>query len=186
MYCSQIGIRPPRLTEMPNLEILNLCSNEICSLHDLFDGMAIDAVNTKLRVLDLPKNFLRSLKANVFSRLTGLVRLNLYDNVFKEVESGAFSGLVNLQELSLSTSSTLDLAVLGDEPDLANLRYLSLNKCTFERSDLLISSVGEEKLFAHCRNRVMVEVDTGFSKRDISLLGNLLKSRICLTFIDRG
>jgi hypothetical protein len=42
----------PRLVELNNLEILNMRFFENKSVDELFDGMASDAVNTKLRVLN--------------------------------------------------------------------------------------------------------------------------------------
>jgi Leucine-rich repeat (LRR) protein len=45
--------RCPSLSELASLERLNLESNKIKSVDELFDGMGRDVMNTKLRVLDL-------------------------------------------------------------------------------------------------------------------------------------
>jgi hypothetical protein len=154
----------PRLIELANLEILCLKSIGIYSLSELFSGMAIDAVNTKLQVLDLSCNNLTRLMANEFSRLVGLARLDLQRNKFESLENGAFSGLVNLQDVSLSASYTpgirknpLDLAVFGDELSLPNLRYLNFNN--FDLNTGFCSSVKREQLFVHCRHRVLFQAE---------------------------
>jgi hypothetical protein len=146
----------PRLIELPNVEILYLNFHQINVLDELFAGMASEAENTKLRVLDLCVNNLTSLKANKFSRLAGLVRLDLRVNEIEVLEKGAFSGLLNLQELSFifSKMRSLDLAVFGDEPDLVNLSFLNLKKFREKSSHSIISSVDTGILFAHCRHRV--------------------------------
>jgi hypothetical protein len=151
----------PRLVELPNLEILNLSSNRINTVDDLFVGMASDEMNTKLCVLDFVRiKMPTSLKAHAFSRLVGLKLLDISFNDFKVIEHGAFSGLVNLQELhfcpSDRTIKSLDLAVFGNEPDLANLRLLNL----YGWFDSIVSSVDPSKLFAYCRHRVVVQADS--------------------------
>jgi hypothetical protein len=171
------------------VEILYLQASQLTTLDELFARMARDAVNTTLRVLDLSNNNLTSLKANVFSRLIGLVRLDLRRNDFEIVEEGAFSGLINLQELSFSSCGSkfyepLDLAVFGNEPDLANLRFLNLYDFGSMRSDLAVSSVDPGKLFAHCRHQVVVQACRYLSP-DSSLLDDLARSgRVKFVFID--
>jgi hypothetical protein len=155
----------PRLVELPNVEILKLSSNRINTVDDLFAGMASDKMNTKLRVLDFNGTKLStSLKAHAFSRLVGLTLLDLSFNEFQVVEQGAFSGLVNLQKLhfcpSDRTMKSLDLAVFGNEPDLANLRLLNLYGWRDHRFDSIVSSVDPSKLFAHYRHRVVVQADS--------------------------
>jgi hypothetical protein len=158
-----VGGACPRLIELPNVEILDLNSDEINSLDQLFDGMTIDAVNTKLRVLSFINNKMTSLKAKAFSRLVGLRRLTVHYNKFEAVEIGAFSGLVNLQELQFCSYDrlikSLDLAVIGNEPDLANLRFLDLFDLREITLDSIFSSVDPSKLFAHCKHRVLVQAD---------------------------
>jgi Leucine-rich repeat (LRR) protein len=163
--CDQEPLVCPRLIELSNLEILNLHSNGIPTvIKQLFDGMASDAVNTTLRSLDLGDNYSKLLKANEFSRLVALEYLHL---AFKVVENGAFSGLVNLKELNISSITNeynqLDLAVFGNEPDLANLRFLDLIYNYSKLSDLIVSSVDPAKLFAHCKHRVLVQYRQGGS-----------------------
>jgi hypothetical protein len=70
----------PRLIELTNLEILCLRSNGISSVDELFAGMTNDAVNTKLRVIDLTYNplWLIMPEFKQFSRLVSLARLD-YD-----------------------------------------------------------------------------------------------------------
>jgi Leucine-rich repeat (LRR) protein len=130
--------------------------------------MTRNEVNTELRVLELDSNKLTSLKANAFSRLVGLIRLNLNLNRFELVENGAFSGLVNLQELNCSFNDQamkpLDLAVFGNEPDLANLRFINLNDSSDRRFDPIVSSVDPSKLFSHCRRRVVVKAHSTLSR----------------------
>jgi hypothetical protein len=159
-----VGGACPRLIELPNVEILDLNNNKIKSLDQLFDGMALEEVNTKLRVLNLADNKLTSLKAKAFSRLVGLMRLDLHNNKFDVVEKGAFRGLVNLQELHFCSPDQLmrsvDLAVFGNEPDLANLRFVNLYDLKDENFDSFVSSVGLSKFFAHCRHRVVVQADS--------------------------
>jgi Leucine-rich repeat (LRR) protein len=143
------------------VEILDLARGSIKFVDQLFAGMTSNAVNTKLRVLDLSSNKLTSLKANAFSRLVGLARLDLRANEIELLENGAFSGLVNLQELNFSfhdrAMKPLDLAVFGDEPDLANLRFINLSDSNDKRVDSIVSSVDPSKLFAHYRHRVVVQ-----------------------------
>jgi Leucine-rich repeat (LRR) protein len=156
----------PSLADFSNVENLCLRMNEIKSVSNLFTGMASKAVNTKLRQLDLSYNRLTSLKANELSRLVGLTRLNLHENTLVAIEKGAFSGLVNLQELVLSYSdkgAPLDLAVFGDEPDLVNLRYLRLKKDFGSKNTYsIMSSVDSSQLFAQCRHQVVFQADQLF------------------------
>jgi Leucine-rich repeat (LRR) protein len=95
----------PRLLELTKVEFLKLSFNTMQTVDELFAGMASDAVNTKLRVLDLSNNMLTSLKANEFSRLVALTRLDLLNNFFdfEEVDESAFGGLLNLRELTFSS-----------------------------------------------------------------------------------
>jgi Leucine-rich repeat (LRR) protein len=186
----------PRLVDLPNLEILILSGNQIESTDDLFAGMKTYAVNTKLRVLDLSKNWLTSLKANEFSRLVGLVSLNLqwnrfdiYSTNFPKVEIGAFSGLVNLQELSFSfhgiSLKSLDLAAFGNEPDLANLRYLYLDNLNSIGENSIVSSVDPSKLFAHCRHRLDIRASKFFFDKFLyQLVQNSRISLFIFNYVD--
>jgi hypothetical protein len=169
------GACPP-LIELVNVEFLKLSSNFVKSVDGLFAGMASDAVNTKLRVLDLSNNKLTSLKANAFSCLGALTRLDLHQNFIRVVEEGAFSGLLNLRELTFSRRdslyNSLDLAVFGNEPDLANLRFLDLSD--YYSSHSIDSSVELCKLFAHCRHPVVVQaIEHYYSDGNFHFLNNV-------------
>jgi hypothetical protein len=87
----------------------------------------------------------------------------LNDNKFEVVENGAFGGLVNLKEIRLSSCwnrfKSLDLAVFGNETDLANLRFLDL----YNNYSKIVSSVDQAKLFAYCKHRVFVQYRQGGS-----------------------
>jgi hypothetical protein len=147
--------------------------------------MTQDAVNTKLRVLDLSRNILYELEASKFSRLVGLARLDLQEN-FALLEMGAFRGLVNLQDVNLSGLNgqieLFDLGVLGNELSLANLRFINLSNVNLKIDNL--SSAKRDKLFAHCRHRIVVQAKK--SSRTNELLEFLeKKSRILLILLKR-
>jgi hypothetical protein len=110
-------------------------------------------------------------------------------NKWEVIENGAFRGLVNLQELHFfsreQTMKSFDLAVLGNEPDLANLRFLNLYDFGKKTFDSIVSSVDLSKLFAHCRHRVVVQADRNILQASgaSQLFNGLLQSgRISLCF----
>jgi hypothetical protein len=115
---------------MPYLEVLKLHFFEVETLDGLLacqEG-TLPEINTRLRVLNLSKNKVKSLQPNMFALLASLEVLNLSGNVIESVPSGAFSGLVNLQQLYLDKNmiNSIDVSVFN-EPDLTNLRLVDLD-----------------------------------------------------------
>ena len=92
-----------KLNGFLNLKILNLHKNQIVSLKDhLFENMP------SLEVLDLSHNRLNSLKRNAFSGLTSLKQLLLSNNPFKSFDPDTFKPVAGLQRLDLISNSDVD------------------------------------------------------------------------------
>lgn len=83
---------------LANLESLTIFKCKI----EVIDESRFDSL-INLKTLELVKDQISSIKKNAFSKLTKLVRLNLFNNVFgnKNFEP-IFDGLVNLKELILT------------------------------------------------------------------------------------
>jgi hypothetical protein len=163
---------------MPYLEVLKMTCTKVESLDGLLachEG-AMPEVNTRLRVLNLSKNKVKSLQPNIFAHLASLEVLNLSDNLIESVPSGAFSGLVNLQQLYLDGNniSSIDLSVLN-EPDLTNLRLVDLDSTSLARVEV-DKAVDRKKLFSHFWNKVCVGVDFSVLKIGSDLLRELVRS----------
>jgi Leucine-rich repeat (LRR) protein len=168
----------PPLHEMPNLEVLRMHFFEVESLDGLLACQEGDTpeLNTRLRVLNLSKNKVKSLQPNMFARLASLEVLNLSENVIESVPSGAFSGLANLQQLFLDGNkiNSIDLG-LFNEPNLTNLRLVDLNLKSLTRVKV-DKSVDRQKLFTHFWNKVCVSLDITLLKFGATLLNELIKS----------
>jgi Leucine-rich repeat (LRR) protein len=179
------------LVELPNLETLKQTCNNIESLDELFNGLASDELNSKLRVLDLSGNKLKSLKRNELARLASLTSLRLNNNLVEEIQCGAFAGLCNLKGLYLRSCQieTTDLGFIN-EPDLANLMFLDLI-CGKKRENGILKSIvapassDAEKLFGHFRTRVCVAVNSWDSQPQttrVKVAEDLLENRHLIFF----
>ncbi|XP_043093170.1 toll-like receptor 13 [Puntigrus tetrazona] len=77
--------------------------------------------------LDISNNIIQKIIKEKFSRLYNLKCLNAQHNKIKEVEDGAFSGSVALQELNLANNKLRDISE-GTFQNLRNLTVLHLNE----------------------------------------------------------
>jgi Leucine-rich repeat (LRR) protein len=174
---SQLKDFPP-LNKMPNLEVLKLHFFEVESLDGLLSCQkeTLPELNTRLRVLNLSKNKVKSLQPNMFAHLASLEVLDLSNYVIKSVPSGTFSGLVNLQHLFLDGNkiSSIDLDVFN-EPDLTNLRLVDLNSVSLRRVEVN-RAIDREKLFTHFWKKVCVGVDFFHLELGYTLLAEIAKS----------
>ncbi|XP_043685451.1 adhesion G protein-coupled receptor A3 isoform X2 [Vespula pensylvanica] len=86
----------------------------------------IDEVSVELVQLDLCKNEIFSIEANIFKNLTNLKRLDLSKNKISSIDEESFNGLENLERLDLSKNqiSTIDTYAFKR---LSNLRRLKLS-----------------------------------------------------------
>ncbi|XP_014603213.1 PREDICTED: adhesion G protein-coupled receptor A3 isoform X1 [Polistes canadensis] len=86
----------------------------------------IDEVSVELVQLDLCKNEILSIEANIFKNLTNLKRLDLSENKISSIDEDCFNGLENLEKLDLSKNqiSTIDTYAFKQ---LSNLRRLDLS-----------------------------------------------------------
>ncbi|XP_026827349.1 adhesion G protein-coupled receptor A3 isoform X2 [Ooceraea biroi] len=94
-------------------------------LQDIKD-VDINAVSVEIIQLDLSKNIIHTIQANVFMNLTNLRRLDLSENKISSVGENCFNGLENLERLDLSQNqiSTIDSYAFKK---LSNLKRLKLN-----------------------------------------------------------
>ncbi len=114
----------PRIGELKNLQALDLDRNQIKSVEGVFSEPGL-AVNTKLIMLNLKSNRLKSLPANSFSSLVALRALDLAKNDLEQVSDEALGGLVNLRELDLSFTKLTVISKNFTAP-LARLERLHL------------------------------------------------------------
>ncbi len=133
----------PPIQRLENLEHLILYDNEILSIDDVFTKSKMTP-NSKLLMLDLEYNGLKSLLANCFSGLGALRSLNLARNDLTRVSDQAFAGLFNLRELDLYNT---DFKMISSSvfSDLRSLRIMNL-------AFVEIESI-EEGAFAHFSER---------------------------------
>jgi Leucine-rich repeat (LRR) protein len=169
----------PPLNEMPYLEVLKLhFFEEVETLNGLLacqEG-ALPEINTRLRVLNLSKNRLKSLQPNMFAHLASLEVLDLSLNEIETVPSGAFCGLANLQQLYIDGNmiNSIDMSVFN-EPDLTNLRLVDLNSTSLAQVEV-DKAVDRKKLFTHFWNTVCVGVDLSVLTAGADLLRELIES----------
>ncbi|XP_050594181.1 adhesion G protein-coupled receptor A3 isoform X2 [Bombus affinis] len=99
------------------------CSNELQNIRDI----NLDSVSVELVQLDLSKNDIYAIEANIFKNLTNLKRLNLSQNDITFIGENSFDGLGNLERLDLSKNqiSTIDAHTFSKLP---NLKRLKLNE----------------------------------------------------------
>jgi Leucine-rich repeat (LRR) protein len=170
----------PSLSELASLEKLNLRSNKIKSVDELFDGMERDAMNTKLRVLDLSENEIASLSADVFSRLASLTCLDLRDNSITAVPNGAFNGLLNLKSLDLANDGIKSIDFSIFDSDLANLIILNLpwDLKAFEVNGGSLAT----KSFKHFRNQLIVDLSSYRLEVGGSILDDLKESGVIYSY----
>ncbi|XP_033304813.1 adhesion G protein-coupled receptor A3 isoform X2 [Bombus bifarius] len=103
------------------------CSNELQNIRDI----NLDSVSVELVQLDLSKNDIYAIEANIFKNLTNLKRLNLSQNDITFIGENSFDGLGNLERLDLSKNqiSTIDAHTFSKLPNLKRLK-LNENKLT--------------------------------------------------------
>jgi hypothetical protein len=153
------------LSELTNLETLDLSFNQITSVSMLTASLPRQFMNTTLKVLGLGCNQLCSLDAHAFDQLSALTILDLTRNDIKTIERGAFSGLRNLQELLLNQnklSEPFDLSLVFD-PELVNLRAVDLATTYGRRQELFqeVTFKGDlKKIFASFKHTVSLFLDS--------------------------
>lgn len=105
--CSRIyfSVIPPVSNWPDNITHMDLSSNKI-------EALDSELAHSKLRVLDLSHNKIRSAVQYAFGGLKSLKYLNLGNNDIKEFEEDGFYGLDQLQSLNLSSNG---LHVLPDK-----------------------------------------------------------------------
>ncbi|XP_037052372.1 toll-like receptor 6 [Bradysia coprophila] len=92
-----------------NLAHLDLSKNEIQNLDaDVFESL------TRLVLLDLSNNLIHNFNNNTFVNLVNLNYLNLSSNALSEIKTGSFATLFHLEILDLSNNKlkTLDVNIL--------------------------------------------------------------------------
>jgi Leucine-rich repeat (LRR) protein len=146
----------PRIGELTDLQVLRLNDNQIEFLDQSFFG---DAINTKLRILDLNNNKLSTLNGHVFAPFVSLFRLELGNNCIVKISEDAFAGLVNLRTLNLSYNQlkSIELSVLHS--DLANLRFLNLNSFCLTTVGVAAGFSGTEFFKRFRRHPVDIEIN---------------------------
>ncbi|XP_072742935.1 adhesion G protein-coupled receptor A3 [Anoplolepis gracilipes] len=98
------------------------CGDRLEEINDV----DINAVSVELIQLDLSKNVIHIIQANVFANLTNLRRLDLSRNKINSIGEDCFNGLENLERLDLSQNqiSTIDSYAFKK---LSNLKKLDLS-----------------------------------------------------------
>ncbi|OXA46761.1 Protein toll [Folsomia candida] len=138
-FLTRLQLFSNRLTTIPNdtfthnfhLEEIRLGSNRLSKL-----DMTI--FPSSLIFLDLADNRITTITNQSFVNLFGLQVLNLNSNPLEHVESGVFSPLKNLTELSLDYSKLLSPPVLKNLPKLTNL---SISYSLFSSTHELVTTL---------------------------------------------
>lgn len=143
-FLNQLNLRGNRLSSLPtdafstnpHLEQIRLGGNLLSTLN-----MAI--FPSSLILLDLVDNHITTITNESFANLMNLQVLYMNNNPLERVESGAFSPLKNLAELSLDYSKLFSLPVLKNLPKLTNL---SISYSLFSSSQLVTSTMTPDDL----------------------------------------
>ncbi|XP_076480930.1 remoulade isoform X2 [Bombus vancouverensis nearcticus] len=119
------------------------CSNELQNIRDI----NLDSVSVELVQLDLSKNDIYAIEANIFKNLTNLKRLNLSQNDITFIGENSFDGLGNLERLDLSKNqiSTIDAHTFSKLPNLKRLD-LSGNNISVVKPSLFHNLLALERL----------------------------------------
>ncbi|XP_043512132.1 adhesion G protein-coupled receptor A3 isoform X4 [Frieseomelitta varia] len=119
------------------------CSNELQNIRDI----NINSVSVELVQLDLSKNNIYTIEANIFKNLTNLKRLNLSQNYITSIDTECFNGLGNLERLDLSKNqiSTIDAYTFRKLPNLKRLD-LSGNNISMVKPSLFHDLLALERL----------------------------------------
>jgi Leucine-rich repeat (LRR) protein len=177
------------LSELANVETLDLSDNKLSSVNNLTAHLVL--MSTTLKVLRLQGNQFTSLDARAFTHFPALEILDLTFNHIQKIERGAFSGLVNLQELLLNKNNLIepfDLSLVFD-PELVNLRVVDLATLriwddlygwNMEHFRTVKMNGDFQKVFASFKNKILLILDCSrlqfqtrkfiFELRDIGLI----------------
>jgi Leucine-rich repeat (LRR) protein len=173
------------LSELTNLETLDLSFNKITSVNMLTAALSRHTVNTTLKVLILEGNQLQVLYSCAFSGLSALKILDLTCNHIKTIERGAFCGLANLQELLLNGNTLIEpfyLSLVFD-PELVNLRAVDFAGLKTRHGYIWESkpfqdvtfNLDFQKLFASFRHTVLIFLDCSRLKSGDKVIKELKK-----------
>ncbi|XP_043248170.1 protein toll [Colletes gigas] len=118
--------------DMPMLIWLDLRDNNVHLPPGIFRNIS------KLKVLELGRNMMRTIEPGIFDQLSDLRLLNLWQNKFTEIEPGTFDKLVSLKSLDINTNELITLPK-DIFAKLENLEVLNLfgNNFTSLPGDLL-------------------------------------------------
>ncbi|XP_064100447.1 chondroadherin-like protein [Macrobrachium nipponense] len=128
------------LEDLSSLKALHLCRNRLTRLEANAFHIAT------LTTLSLETNSIDFIADTAFHRLQGLLKLNLNDNLLREVPTAALASLLRLESLYLSRNKIKSLED-GAFRSLGHLKTLEVSRCP------LLENI-QQKALSHCVNLI--------------------------------